>query len=229
MTDINTPTGWDERLNSIMEQINELSEKEQSELLVMLQQNKKNNNWKESLRWNKKAILNDLRENHVKIDENANYMWYKWKKVHFSLPAVWNFEWFKLDYFVSNDIVYRRHFESNPELEKKSKSMKQIWEILKAMNRYMAELWVETDWDMDYENDLQFWRDGGKRRCDAWDCLEEVTGLDRWYWTSDKAVDGREDSRVKWGCYRGICLFARRYDYGYDYNYYAHLFLGLSD
>ena len=30
MTDINTPTGWDERLNSIAEQIFEFSEKEQS-------------------------------------------------------------------------------------------------------------------------------------------------------------------------------------------------------
>ena len=178
---------------------------------------------KEKLYWNREAIIKDLKENYLKEDD-AEMMWYKWKEVHFSLPAVWNFEWFKLDYFVSNEPLYKRDFESNPELEKKSKSMKQIWEILKAMNRYMAELWVKTDDDTDYEKDLQIWIKGGKSRCKAWDCLKDIPGLDKWYWTSDKGVDGREDSRIRWNCSSDRCYFS---PYGLGLN--AYLFLGLSD
>lgn len=44
MKDQNTPTGWNDKINSILEQWNELSEKEQSELLATLQQNKKGMN-----------------------------------------------------------------------------------------------------------------------------------------------------------------------------------------
>lgn len=178
---------------------------------------------KEKLYWNRVAIIKDLKENYLK-EKDAEMMWYKWKEVHLSLPAVWNFKWFKLDYFVSNDFVYKEDFESNPELEKKSKSMKQIWEILKAVNRYMAELWVENDWDMDYENDLQDWKTE-KYGCKAWDCLKDISGLNELYWTGDKGVDGIKDSRVLWDCYDDDCDFTRCN----GGNSSANLFLRLSD
>ena len=197
--------------------VEELSENDAENVWELSQEKK------EKLYRNREAIIKDLKENYLK-EKYTEMMWYKWKEVHFSLPAVWNFEWFKLDYFVSNDIVYKIDFESNPELEKKSKSMKDIWEILKAVNRYMAELWVETDWNMDYENDLQYWKTK-KCRCKAWDCLKDVPGLDKWYWTSDKDVDGRKDSRVFWTCSDDYCNFGRNISDDFS----ANLFLGLSD
>ena len=177
---------------------------------------------KEKLYWNREAIIKDLKEKYLK-ENDAEIMGNEWKEVHITLPAVWNFEWFKIDYFVSDKKVDNYYFESNPELEKNLKSMKDICEILKAVNRYMAELWVETDGDMDYEKDLQYWRGAKWVECGAWDCLKEITGLDRWYWTSDKNVEGVKNSRLVWCC-NTIFGFARAGD-----GLPANLFLGLSD
>ena len=224
MTGINMPGGNDEQLKARLEW---LTPEQKARLLEILKQEQEANQEtpqekKEKLYWNREAIIKDLKENYLK-KYDAEIMWFKWKEVHLTLPAVWNFEWFKLDYFVSNDLVYERAFESNPELEKKSKSMKDIWEILKAVNRYMAELWVETDWDMNYENDLQYWKTE-RRGCKAWDCLKDVTGLNRWYWTSDKGETREKNSRIRWNCSDDRCYF-NRYSLGLE----AHLFLGLSD
>ena len=177
---------------------------------------------KEKLYWNREAIIKDLKENYLK-EKDTIMMRYRWKEVHLSLPAVWNFEWFKLDYFVSDKAVRKYEFVLYPELEKKLKSMKQIWEILKAVNRYMAELWVKTDWDMDYENDMQYWKTENDR-CQAWVCLKDITGLDKWYWTSDKDVNGIKDTQGEWNCLYGACRFDRSNSVDR-----ANLFLGLSD
>ena len=49
----------------------------------------------------------------------------------------------------------RGKFEDNPELEKSSYSLKEICELLQAINMYMEELGVVTDGDLDYENVLK--------------------------------------------------------------------------
>ena len=122
-----------------------------------IEQNFEYSGWKEELIWDTDAILNDLRENHVKIEKNAEVEWYKWKKVHIDLPAVWNFEWFKFDYFVSNDFVYKKDFEAKSELKKKSYSMNDVSKLLQAMNEYMTELWGKNDGNIDYETELKYW------------------------------------------------------------------------
>lgn len=239
---INTPTGWNDKFNSIMEQRNKLSDEEQSKLLAILQQNKKINIWKEkpkwdtatqedlkedkwleSLRWDRDGILNYLKENpkYIKIEKNAEVMWHKWKKVHINLPKVWNFEWFKFDYFVSDDRVSKRDFEAKPELKKKSYSMNDVSNLLTAMNGFMAALGCETDWDTKYKNDELM----NRYRCGAWDCLKAITWLNKSYWLSNSNVAWIKDSRVKWRCRGGSCNFNRYY----DANHYANLFLRLSD
>ena len=201
---VNTPTGWNDKLNSIIGQWNELSKKEQSELLVMLQ--------KEHLIWNTDAILDDLKKNHVKIEENVEMMWLKWKKVHIDLPAVWNFEWFKFDYFVSDVRVEKKYFEKKKlfgrkSLENKSYSMKDVSKLLQAMNNYMSELQWENDGDIDYEHELIYWRKNKKKWCKAWYCLSEITWLDCRSWLSDKDVDWEKDSRAFWRCeYHDYCF-----------------------
>jgi hypothetical protein len=169
--------------------------------------------------WNRDAILKDLKENHVKVEENVWYMWQYWKKVHINLPAVWKFRRFKFDYFVSNNQVTKREFEID-KLEEKSYSVKDVWRLLWAMNRYMQAMGVETDWDLDYENALKLWERGSQGGCNAWDCLMEITWLhrNRWlstYWLNDRKLDRRRHHlRAKWCCYDGMCNFQLGGEYG---------------
>jgi hypothetical protein len=77
---------------------------------------------------------------------------------------------------------------------------------------------------MDYENELKYW-ETEKYRCNAWDYLRAITWLDYFYWLSDKDVEWRKNSRVRWFYYGFNCHFDLYYD---DYNV-ANLFLKLSD
>ena len=179
--------------------------------------------WLESLRWKKDEILNALRTNEKYVKkERAEVMWHEWEKVHINLPEVWKFKWFKFEYFVSDGEVTRKDFEANPELRKRSYSMKDVWELLKAMNEFMAALGCETDWDMNYENELKYW-ETVTYGCYAWDCLKDITWLNSLYWLSDKNVAWRTGSRARWSCIAD-CTF---YRYSDDY-YSANLFLRLS-
>jgi hypothetical protein len=176
--------------------------------------------------WNRNAILSDLDENHVTVEEDVEMMWYKWEKVHIDLPAVWNFEWFKFDYFVSYDCVTKKDFEKEPELENKSYSTNDVWNLLKAMNKYMAELGCKTDyWQMDYENVLKYWEKYNTWCCKAWDCLQRITWLKRTCWLSDKNMAWRKGSRAVWAFHGDFCCFFDRINDEYK----AYLFLRLSD
>lgn len=183
----------------------------------------KEGKWLESLRWNKEEILKSLKENpeYVKIEENAEVMWHTWKKVHINLPKVWNFEWFKFDYFVSYNSVEKKDFEKNPKLEKKSYSMNDVSNLLKAINRFMAALGCETDWIMKYWETKTI-------TYDVWYCLKAITWLswsNSWYWLSDKNVAWRKGSRAEWVS-SGDWFIFKRQDGDYDT---ALLFLRLSD
>ena len=175
----------------------------------------------EKLKWDTDAILNDLEENHVTIEHDVEMMWHEWKKVHIELPAVWDFEWFKFDCFVSYDYVTKEDFEAEPELEKKSYSMSDISKLLHAMNKYMAELKWKNDWDMDYEKELIYGKTDNDN-CNAWDCLRTIAWLYSWYWLSDKI--GKKYRR-KWFCHYDSCVFCRNGGYSDS----ANLFLRLSD
>jgi hypothetical protein len=199
-------------------------EKVRADLLSDLQKEPWLDVERDELYWDKDKILENLKQK-VVVEENVNYMWYKWKKVHITLPEVeWKFEWFKFEYFVSDETVYKKYFESKPELVDKSYSMKDVWKLLKAMNRYMQAMGIDTDWDIDYENDLKYWKKGGKYRCNAWDCVKNIAWLDDWYWLKDYNVEWKRYSRAAWTCVGSRCQFL-----GFDYSdYNAKLFLRLS-
>ena len=177
---------------------------------------------KEKLYWNKDAILKDLMENYVTVHENQEKMGYKGKIVEINLPGMWE-DYNPFKYFVSDKSVRKDTFERNPELKEKSYSKKEVCGLLQAMDRYMQAMGVETDWAMDYENELKYW-ETYNHRCDAWDCLKQIAWLDRWYWLRDKDVGWRKNSRAYWYCDYDYCYFNRS---DYDY-YYANLFLRLS-
>ena len=226
MSDFNTPTGWNE--NSKLK-LQWLTDKQELALSTTLKQDKKYNG-KEHLIWDTDAILKDLKENHVTIEDNAEVMWYRWKNVHIELPAVWDFEWFKFDYFVSDDRVYKYIFRNDPELEKKSYSMSDISKLLKAINSYMSELQGKSDKDMDYENDLKMWENLNfifNRRCNAWDCLKAITWLHYWFWLSDRNVAWHGGLHARLDCSDDNCRFYSYY-HAYSYND-ANLLLKLSD
>ena len=181
----------------------------------------------EKLKWDTDAILNDLKENYVMIEEDAEMMWYKWKKVHIDLPAIWNFEWFKFDYFVSENsyswLVGKKDFWQKPRLKKKLYSIKEISKLLHAMNKYMIELKWINDGDMDYENKLKYW-EAGVEKCNAWDCLKTITWLDDHYWLVDKYVQRLTSPHIRLACRDDTFCFDR---YGGDV--VSRLLLKLSD
>lgn len=177
--------------------------------------------------WNRKKILKDLAENHVKIEENKKMLGSTWKIVHIDLPAIWEFKWFKFDYFISDKWIKKADFESNRKYRKASYSTKEISELLNAMNKYMEVFWIETDRDIDYEDRLKS-RKSLKLRCEAWDCLKAITWLNRWYWLKGKVKKNIKwefrDERIKWICSGTCCNFDCN-----DSNETYQLFLRLSD
>lgn len=197
MEDIKTLTDWDTERN---EKIQELTGKKWNEI-------------SETLFWNKEAILQDLKINYVKIDDDVEMMWYKWKNFHIKLPAVWNFEWFKFDCFVSDDEIYKSEFEYS-WLWNSSYSIIEILELFQAFNKYMNELginmdWDITDWDRKYfEYDLEYWG-WGRRTSEAWDFLKEIMKFNSMYRLKDVNVAHEDGSRAIRNCCYDKCNFDR--------------------
>ena len=180
---------------------------------------------KESLFWNREAILGDLKDNYVKVEDGVEMMWYKWKKVYINLPAVWNFEWFKFDCFVWVGSETKSFLEKDhQDVIDNSYSIKDISNLLRAMNRYMKEYGVETDWDADYETALRLGNGWNcETNCKAWDCLKYLFPWhkspyyeDR-YWLKDveedieSRVEEDIDSRFVWKFHSDACFFDRRW------------------
>jgi hypothetical protein len=191
-------------------------EKVRADLLSDLQKEPWSEAERDELYWNKEKILENLKEKCVKVEKNVEYMWYKWKKVHINLPAVWKFKWFKFDYFVSDYKVWRNDFK--PGLWKKLYTINDVSKLLEAMNKYMQAMGVETDWSMDYEERLKSWQRYSESKCKAWDCLKAITWLNDCYRLNHYPV------MIGWYCYSSSCNLDRL-DY-YSSNY---LFLKLSD
>jgi len=204
-----------------------LTDNQKYQLLKMLQQEL----WQfqviqksgvEFLYWNKDAILDELKEKYVDIENDVEMVWYKWKIVHINLPVVWNFKWFKFDYFVSESSVRKNEFESNPELEEKSYCMDDIWRLLCAVDEYMKELGVKIGEVKKQEGYIRYWIEG-VFNFDAWDCLKKIAWLDKEYRLSDKNI-AWYGSRITWNCSNEDCSFDS-YIREYNRNY---LFLKLS-
>ncbi len=102
----------------------------------------KRKNLKMNLFWNSSAVLKDMKRNYVDIEKDKEMLGRKWRVVHINFPAVWDFKWFKTDFFVSKDSITAKEFESDPKYEKFSRSFQDSKEILEAIAGYMREYWV---------------------------------------------------------------------------------------
>lgn len=125
----------------------------------------KRKNLKLNLYWNSSAVLEDMKKNYIDIEENQEMLGKKWCVVHIDIPAVWDFKWFKFDFFISEDRITPKEFELNPEYEKNSCSFQDSKKILEAIAGYMREYWVEniywfkgknSKWSYDYWVDDYF-------------------------------------------------------------------------
>ena len=167
-----------------------------------------------------KNALENIKQKFVKVDNNVEMFGVEWRNIHIDIPAKWSFEWLKFDFFVSKYPYYRRDkFENHASLRNKSYSMSEVWKLLDALNRYLKELWIITDWDMNYEKDLKHCS-----RCEAWDCFRYITGLDWRYWLKDRNKFSKK-GLTYWYCGPFGCCF----DKEYKEDGLAGLFLKLSD
>ena len=194
-----------EKLQSILEWLSDSQKDEMFKLLVK----DKEKRWelKEELVWFEEGVLNDLKKNHIKIEENAEMMWYKWRKIHIDLPAAWDFKWFKFDCFVSDNDIYNETFEEDPKLIDRSYTTEDISDLVKAFNRYMHAYWL--DMRGKYADDFKktFWYTG----C----CLKELAWFHEWYHLKD--VDEKTHYRVQRNCDYGHGCYFDRYFGGEGY------------
>lgn len=110
MTSINICT-IDEEIESI---IKWLSNEQKKRLLESLKKEKEYAEKRKpnpELLYNKEAVINDLKENHVKIIKNQEMLWHHWKIVQIVLPAVWKFEWRTFRFFVSSKSIKKQIFK----------------------------------------------------------------------------------------------------------------------
>jgi hypothetical protein len=171
---------------------------------------------------------------HVDIKKEINVMWYEWEGYIIDLPAVWDFEGSKFSIFVSYDDVSKSDFERNPELEKKSKSIKDLWSLLMAINKYMKALGLETDWVINYEEDIKYIigsYDNGKKKseCIAWNYFKHITWLNnKMFWVKDNCEYRGFKFRYYWNISR--CRSGENCFFNYEDNDYSYkLLLDLPD
>ena len=158
----------------------------------------------EKIYWDEDAIMEDLKENFVTIKDATKKIntWEKmedieWKEVHFELPAVWNFKWFKFDYFVSNNTTNAKVLKKNPKLERQLYSMKEIWNLLTALRNYMKECDVLLDWHsyINYAEEMKYWKTRDWKN-EAWSCLNAILWLQHAYWLKNKILVWQENWRT---------------------------------
>jgi len=102
----------------------------------------------EELKWNPDKVIADLKKNHMKVDENVEMCWYKGKIVHIELPSVWWFEWYRFDYFISDEVVEVDTY-NNIKWTIKYHTKRSFWKFLNNLNRYMQQFWIELDkWEV---------------------------------------------------------------------------------
>lgn len=233
-----------------------LSNSEKDALLVALAEDKKKRRTaiiekieiNPEIYGNKEKIIGDLRHNHVQkllyrgaFDGPYPCDWYVF---YINLPAVWCFEWFRFGCFVSEDEVIKKDnfnhswFETEYwnywKLENLSFTFEDIWDLLYALNRYMAEYWVETDGDFYYADKLRervpdnglnelrgrrgFFGEWGHFIdgvwSQAWECLQRITWREWEFWMYNKNIAWEKDNRAVVVFNNNDCYFGLRCNYG---------------
>lgn len=221
---INTPTGWDEELKSRLEW---LTPEQKDRLFHILKEDVKKRYW-ERLYWNKDAILDDLRKNHVK-HMDYEIWWHKWCMTILDLPPVWKkFKWFVFQCFRSYDTISKSEFLKNKDFVDMSYTKEEISNLFRAMNEYMKANWIYTDESMDYEHELRE-PNSSKESCKAWLYVEHLI----WPWHDQLFL---KNTKKRWGnknststirnVHCGNCAF---YWVDPDYDPYGFLLLKLPN
>jgi hypothetical protein len=142
--------------------------------------------------WDEAKVINDLFETYIEVEDDVEVYWYKWKYFHVNLPDVWDFNWFKFDFFVSYDNVSQKDFLDSYELRSNSFSLDDFYDILNAFNLYMETYWLGFDWDgkwdFDYYSLLKY-RESNKESCRAWIFFKTLFSLTGHYWLANKYID----------------------------------------
>jgi len=89
--------------------------------------------------WNEEAVIEDLRNNHVRIEKKKEIFGKKWTIIHIELPAIWDFKWYKFDWFISKEKVKTSSVKADSEIEEASYSAKEIDGLLHAIFEYKRQ------------------------------------------------------------------------------------------
>ena len=178
---VNTPNESEEKLRTM---IDPLPCDQRDVLLEMLQQDQKERNRPsfESLFWNEKAILENIKENCLTVTWDVTYNAYgfldriepiRWRVVKLDLPEVpgSDFGWFKIDLFISKDVSYTSSIVVNDKTREELCPREKLEDILKAINGYMRAYWVAIDENVDFNWDLE------NVPCKTWEYVEDLLGV----------------------------------------------------
>lgn len=99
---------------------------------------------KRNLIWNYNGVMEDLQHNHITIKENSEYMWLKWIELHFTLPAVWKFKWYKFDCFIS-DSTFRFDEMDRYNWRYNFYDINELCELWDALKTYLEEYKIDID------------------------------------------------------------------------------------
>ena len=128
-------------------------------------------------------ILNNLKRNHVRCEENIELYGKKWKIIHLELPSVWKFEWYKFNCFVTKDSVDLNSIKSSSKIKNKMYTIDEIWEFMTKFNQYLNECWIYTDGDIDYTDIFSF---SCGKKSKVWKYIERISWIsDRYLFRND--------------------------------------------
>lgn len=131
---------------------------------------------KNELFWNEEAIKEDLKKNHVTIEECMDKTWYFGKNITIDIPKVWDkFPWYKFECFVSDEKFKSIDWLSN--IRGRFIYRDDIYRLLDAINSYMNVYWITKD-KFGYNRDMLWEIDN----CVGMDCFKYITWLDSLYW-----------------------------------------------
>ena len=181
------------------EKLSSLSDDQAMQLLETLRQE---HNERTEMHENVDSFVEDLKINHVKVEENVTKMWHEWKIIHIDLPSKWDFKWFKFDFFVSESNNVNRLTVNDWSLY----SMKEISGLFWAINSYLEASWKSTDWNINYETELKYREGESKWSCEVWKIFKEITGLEYSYFLEDR---DDENNIIVFDCSGDECWFLR--------------------
>ena len=88
--------------------------------------------------WNEEAVLKDLRENHVKIEE-VELFWRICEIAHIDLPPVSDFQWLKMDVLLIRGWI--ESLQQNVGLDNNASD--KFSQFLKWVSEYMKSYWID--------------------------------------------------------------------------------------